>query len=402
MNTNIQNTKHNNATWHFYPMLVSSEKGAVDSGEAAVLRWKKFKTLPEKSREILLSEEVPRVIKSISDNLKLASQQTEEISRLIRNVFFGNIKRENIASELAQKIEINEQQAQDIEQEIKNKIFLLSPQKHSLSKQNASIIKISIFQALKKYPGVGEQLITANRIRIGNNPEPIKPSVRNWIMDYRHTKGDDVYEDLERGNYLFHGKNTSKLTFPERQKLSLILKSLDNNTLLSIDTRRRQIIFPQTKIAAEQKMSSAEKQPVKADWNEMKNHWQKETSERERNGRQSISKGVPRERQTAAKSLGSIKDFSFSSPQRFESEGSLDNLNRAESVGARPPVKPASNDLDDVHSALEKQAMKIKSHKYQIYPIGSSVVNKNGAPPAAGHKAKPKTKGNVVNLREDF
>lgn len=386
------------------PMLVYVTKNPDNETENQIIETHdRFLKLSEDIKNKLASLETSRRIQDIRKRFQLSLFQMASIARLVRSYYFREVKIENFASVLSEKLKIDQMKAQEISKHITEKII----NQKSRSQGGAgdkTIEKLPILEALKKYPRVGEQLVTANHIKIGNNSESVRPSIRNWIMDYRFVKGNNVYEDLERGNYLFHGKNTAKLTLPERQKLSLILKSLDNNISLSVDTQRQQIVFSQTTTSAGQKADAVKKPPTKTDRNEIKEHWQKTTSERERNGGQSISKETLRQfqPQSAAKPpLGSVRDFYFSSPQKFESEEKADlkNLKRVAEAKTSPPLENASNDLDAIHSVLTEQIKKTKEkksakpRKYQIYPMGVENDNK---------KDKSRAKGNIVNLKEDF
>lgn len=279
------------------------------------------------------------------------------------------------------------------------------PNNDTYFSDSVAFLEIPIVQAIQKYPAIGEQVITNTPIQIKSSSNPVRPSIKNWIYDYRHVKGNDVYEDLERGNYLFHGKNTSKLTLPERQRLSLVLKSLDNNVPLPIDIQRQQIAFSQIKMDSGQKINNVGKQPIKSNWNEMRVGQERGMSR----VKPEMSKDFPREHKAAARQqLGSVGDFHFSSPQKFESERSSDNSKHMDKAKAAPPPKTASNDLDYVHATLKeekklKEDEKIKSHMYQIYPIGDSVsADKNNPLSKDGAKENSKARRNVVDLKRDL
>lgn len=121
--------------------------------------------------------------------------------------------------------------------------------KEEQKKQLANIIKIPLLQALQKYPKLAEQPVTASPIKLRDFPAPARPSIKNWIADYRENLGAGHHGVVERGNYLFHGENTKRLNSNERQKLAWILKSLEEDAPLEIDTASEIIIFPRQETA---------------------------------------------------------------------------------------------------------------------------------------------------------
>jgi hypothetical protein len=58
--------------------------------------------------------------------------------------------------------------------------------------------------------------------------------------------GGGKHSSIDRGNYLYHSENGKKLTPIERQKISLILKSLEENISLAIDPDEQKIIFTES------------------------------------------------------------------------------------------------------------------------------------------------------------
>jgi len=105
--------------------------------------------------------------------------------------------------------------------------------------------KTSITDALKKYPAIEDQLLTSNPIKIKVFPEPVRPTIKNWIADYTLTLGYEMHDSMERGNFLFRSDNAKTLSTENREKLSLILKSFDDRTLISIDPEKKQVLFPE-------------------------------------------------------------------------------------------------------------------------------------------------------------
>lgn len=110
---------------------------------------------------------------------------------------------------------------------------------------SVSIEKLALVPALGKYPRLGEQQITKERIRVKNQPEPARPSLANWIRVYRDELGVGYHEPMVRGKFLFDSENGRHLTSEDRERLNLVLRSIEENVLLEIDTDKPEIVFPE-------------------------------------------------------------------------------------------------------------------------------------------------------------
>lgn len=122
-------------------------------------------------------------------------------------------------------------------------------QSNFTSKPNPSsntgiVIRSPLLKALSEYPRLGDQNITANRIKTKQSPEPMRGSLTNWIHYYRDELGIGFHDQVLRGKFLFQSENGKKLTNEEREHLNLILKSIEEEFPLEIDTDRQVILFP--------------------------------------------------------------------------------------------------------------------------------------------------------------
>lgn len=104
-------------------------------------------------------------------------------------------------------------------------------------------LSMTIADALKQIPEVGEQLITSEKIQLKNFPDPVRPSLKNWLADYDYTQYDKEHTPMERGIYLFQSGNGKRLNSPDRNKLAYVLKAYDEKTPVSVNRDVRQIIF---------------------------------------------------------------------------------------------------------------------------------------------------------------
>lgn len=138
-----------------------------------------------------------------------------------------------------------------LEQDIIGKIRAIS-EKPFVKKENFAVaaaqrIKLPLAKALEQYRKLGEQGLTTNPLKLKYFETPVRPSIKNWITDFHDNMGAGKHGAIDRGNYLYHSENGKKLTPLERQKLSSILKSLDENSPLTIDPEKQIVILENNK-----------------------------------------------------------------------------------------------------------------------------------------------------------
>ncbi len=110
--------------------------------------------------------------------------------------------------------------------------------------QKITLEKLSISEALKKFPEIGEQLITSTHIKLKSFPEPVRPSINNWLSDYTFNLGFESHSAMDRGTYLFRNENAKVLNSTDREKISYILKAYDENSLVDVNVNTKQVVFP--------------------------------------------------------------------------------------------------------------------------------------------------------------
>lgn len=108
----------------------------------------------------------------------------------------------------------------------------------------STIVRLPLLQALSKYEQLGNQLITQGRIKLKSQPETVRPSLLYWIKYYRDELGVGHHSSVERGNFLFRSENGKKLTPEERERVNLVLKSVEENYPVEVDTEQNVVIFP--------------------------------------------------------------------------------------------------------------------------------------------------------------
>ena len=188
----------------------------------------------------------------LAKKFSLAEEQRDIIPQVVWDACV-NKNLDNFSISLQNKLNIDQQKTKEIvnliEREILGQARVLAARPFTsrgafAEKQEIKFLKLSFLPALQKYPKVGEQPVTASPIKLRGFPAPARPSIKNWITDYRENLGAGRHGVVERGNYLFHSENAKRLSSGERQKLAWILKSLEEDAPLEIDTSSEIIIFP--------------------------------------------------------------------------------------------------------------------------------------------------------------
>lgn len=237
----------------YYPMLSSEElNGGVQSREESRETWTIFKTVSPEIKMFLLSDELPNALLEMREKNKLNELEIEAVSVAIRLFKLGQIDEIDIPV-LLNEVFRNQEKTTTIFFYLKQYIF---PLKVTASKEEedetenkapireGTLRKLQILEALSVYPNLGNQSITESRIRIKSQPEPVRGSLYNWIKYYRDELGIGQHSTVERGQFLFRSENSKSLPIEERERINLILKSIEENYALDIDTEKQIIIFP--------------------------------------------------------------------------------------------------------------------------------------------------------------
>jgi len=230
-------SKSINIEGYFYPILASLEN---DTPEARMEKWNKFRLLPELMQNKISSKNTADRIRSMASLFNLELYQIDAVSRSIRNYFFGKLKLEDMPLCLSKEAAIDLTRAQEISKQIVDRI--INDQLVEKSYQ-ANLLNITVQEALKNYPELGEQLITTEKIMLHSFPEPVRPSIKNWLTDYTFTLGQDKRGAMERSRYLFQNANARNLKGEDRQRLSYILRVYDENLPVTINKATRRVIF---------------------------------------------------------------------------------------------------------------------------------------------------------------
>lgn len=200
----------------------------------------KIDSLPEEIKDKFFSYKIGSVILEIGKKFNLQLLQMADISRAIRSYYFGEIKLEDMPAVLAREIPIDLAKAQEISRMVIQKIINDTSVEQATQ---AKLAQMTVADALKAYPEVGEQLITSEKIVLKNFPDPVRPCLKNWLADFTFTLGRDKHTAMDRGIYLFQSANGKRLNSQDRNKLAYILKAFDENLPVAINKDTKQIVF---------------------------------------------------------------------------------------------------------------------------------------------------------------
>ncbi|MFA6159895.1 MAG: hypothetical protein WC678_02275 [Parcubacteria group bacterium] len=227
----------------FSPILVSSSEN--ESMDDFNMRWKKFDDLSEDIKDKMSL--ATAIIKSICVQFNLNFNQATVISRNIRKYYFGEIQLQDFPQILSKEMSVDFAVAQKISQEVIQKIINDNSQEKAYQ---AQLEKLTISKAIEKFPELGEQLVTSSHIKLKNFPEPVRPSINNWLSDYTFNLGFESHSAMDRGTYLFRNENAKVLNSTDREKISYILKAYDENSLVDVNVNTKQIVFPKREQAS--------------------------------------------------------------------------------------------------------------------------------------------------------
>ncbi len=229
----------------YFPMLAGVNQEDFFS-EKNIHLWKVFRTFPQRIQEILKSREITKYIFTIEQKYHLNDAQTEEFSRSVRRYFFREVSEDAFVQHIAQVCGIPPQEGLRMLREMVN--ITPAPQRDEEEDDEPQqlrrhLVSLPLEQALRQYPAIKDQVVTSVQIVMRSLPQPLKPSVKNWIMVYEKVLGASKHTALERGNFVFRAEPTRGLSQDDRRKLALLLKSRDEDMPLTIDRDQRSLVF---------------------------------------------------------------------------------------------------------------------------------------------------------------
>jgi hypothetical protein len=235
-----KNTKRDRSYWLTLPMLVPDINDPESrNDEVFIQRHERFLNLPRGFKEKLASVDISRKIQTIGQKYGFDLSRLANITRLIREYYFGEVRLEDFPREIEKRVGVSLLTAQEIARYIRAEIIDWDPWGEYIAK----LPKLSIREIVAKHPKIADTEITSGYIELKTSEDLEDPTIKNWIHDYVLHLGQAGHSQMDRTQYLFHSENTNNLSSPDREKLGVILKSFDENTLLPIDEENGEIVF---------------------------------------------------------------------------------------------------------------------------------------------------------------
>ncbi len=232
----------------YYPLLA----GYYDESDFEAYRsmWRTFRELPEFSRNLLTSEELPLALKALADRFGFDQSTTAFVSVLVRKVIFREWDEEQAKAELAawcQEFDkINTPRCEEILEVVKKDILTIVPKEEEKPGEIETRVttRLALLEALSQYPQLGQQTITETRIKLKSSAELVRGSIINWLKCYREELGVGYHDAMLRGQFLFRSQNGLRLTNEERGHIEILLRSIEDREAVEIDTVHQALIFP--------------------------------------------------------------------------------------------------------------------------------------------------------------
>jgi hypothetical protein len=165
-----------------------------------------------------------------------------------------NLNRAGANADFSSALSVSQFQPQSRYQRLSSQTFKKAP---ASFREEAMLVNLTLSEALRIHPEIGEQLITSQKINLRSFPYPVRPSIKNWLADYTSNLGYEKHGSMDRSQYLFQGANAKKLSVPERNKLAYLLKAFDENSPITINKNTSQVIFPTITPAGEPASNAA-------------------------------------------------------------------------------------------------------------------------------------------------
>jgi hypothetical protein len=222
------------------PMMVSlTQFPDEETREMMMQRHTKFLSLPEKIKDKLASIGISQKIQAIGQKYGFELLRLANITRLIREYYFGEVHFEDFPAEIEKRLSVSLLTAQEITRYIKSEIIDWDPWAEYVSK----LPKMSVREMFERKLKIAGTEITAGYVELRGSDELEDPTIKNWIQDYITHLGYGKHSQMDRTQYLFHSENGKNLSSQDREKLGIILKSFDENIPLPVDEENEEIVF---------------------------------------------------------------------------------------------------------------------------------------------------------------
>lgn len=231
----------------FYPLLADYDPSDISAYQ---LVWATFRELPEFSRNLLTSDELPLALRDLSIKFDFAQSTTMFVSVMVRKMIFREWDEEQSRAELVawcQEFDPkNAARSTEIFSAVKSDILTIIPREEGkpAEAEKRVTVQMTLLEALSRYPQLGQQTITETRIKLKTSVDLVRGSLINWLKCYREELGVGYHDAMLRGQFLFRSQNGIRLTDEEHGRIGLILRSIEDREAVEIDTEHQTLLFP--------------------------------------------------------------------------------------------------------------------------------------------------------------
>ncbi|MDA3815004.1 MAG: hypothetical protein PF549_01405 [Patescibacteria group bacterium] len=224
----------------------------VDGDEFEKWYEEKFQKTSLKVRLGIGGEVAEEELKNICNKFGISDwQKIGYTARIFRDIFCDKISEDEIKKRATQKIEIKESDLSVFVELVKKAIG--SMKKAGEKEYGELIDQITLKEAVRKYPEIQEQLISNEALKIEENNYLVAGTVKNWLKDYFQRAGGNKHNSLERSDYLFRSEKAKLLNQEEKDILNVILRAFDDDSLIAVNKKEKEINFNESRFLNEGK-----------------------------------------------------------------------------------------------------------------------------------------------------
>lgn len=201
------------------------------------------KQLPRNIRYGLLSLETEGLIKNFCDRYNFTTpEKIGSLSVLVRSFLSGKLTEEQLKKEIYQRFQLSNTVSLDFLKEFKDLVEKIK--KIGLKEVKKDLVVLKFNDLIEKIPSIKKQEIGVYTIVFPEENEKRRPSVENWITDYKLRKNDQQETAiLNVGDYLYNNRNTQELNQQEKNKLAVVLNAYEKNQIVYYNNLFEEIDF---------------------------------------------------------------------------------------------------------------------------------------------------------------
>lgn len=108
------------------------------------------------------------------------------------------------------------------------------------------------------------QNLTSAPIKVTDFDQPVRPTIKNWLVDYVKIKGAGHHESLARSDYLSNSPNAKDLPAEERSLVAAILRAYDDDLPLPVNETDQTILLEKLTVPELSRQTQAEPKPLQS------------------------------------------------------------------------------------------------------------------------------------------